>query len=83
MEYALATPIITALVEVIKRLGVPSKFLPAIAVILGIRYSAFSNITFNFQTVVFGIIVGLSSVGLYEGVKPPITMGVNQVKKLM
>lgn len=64
------SPIITAVVEVAKRAGLPAKLCPLLAALLGIAYA----IAIGFTTadplwldlVINGLIAGLSAVGLYE-----------------
>ena len=61
-------PILVALVEVVKRVGVPSKFCPLVAMILGVGI----NIGFKMvgvdvlEQVLFGIVAGLASNGLFD-----------------
>ena len=61
-------PILLALVEVVKRIGIPGKFLPVAAIVLGIGF----NIVFKMmganmtEYILFGIAAGLSSSGLYD-----------------
>jgi len=66
--YALV-PIVTALVEVFKKLGMPVKFAPLLALGIGL----FAGIGFNLNDIQFGVIigvvVGLASCGLYDGIK--------------
>lgn len=78
MEFAVSVPIITALVQSLKMAFLPSKFAGLVSVVLGIAYSAFSNTSFNFDVVIFGIIIGLASSGLYDGGK----QGITEIKKL-
>lgn len=63
-------PIVVALVEVISRLGVPSKFLPLCAIVIGIAAGVFFIAPESMpQAILSGIVVGLSAVGMYSGVK--------------
>ncbi len=61
-------PILLALVEVIKRTGIPSKFLPVVAIVLGVIV----NVIFKMmgvgliEQIMFGMAAGLSSSGLYD-----------------
>lgn len=81
MEFYAIVPVITALVEVVKKAGVPARLLPFVAITLGIVVSAFSNTSFNVDVVIFGVVIGLSSVGLYEGVKTPVEVGRKMIGK--
>lgn len=57
-------PVVIGLVEVIKRIGLPNRFLPLVAVFLGFGASYLFPLT-----KLEGIIVGLMAVGLYSSVK--------------
>jgi len=59
-------PLVIGLVEVCKRIGITSRYLPIIAIILGI---GLSWIIGGGNIIISGIIVGLSSVGLFEVAK--------------
>lgn len=83
MDFVYVVPLITALVEVVKRAGTPHNFLPLVAIGFGVAYSVFSNTALTFDVVIFGVTVGLSAVGLFEGVKKPVSKGVETVKKMM
>ena len=62
----ICAPLVTGLTEVVKRaLGVPSKWLPLVAVVLG-AIAGFFVIANDILGIVAGIIIGLSSVGLFE-----------------
>ena len=61
----IAVAVITGLTEVVKRAGVSTRYIPLIAVVFGIIYAlAFSGL--EAESVVQGIIAGLTSVGLYR-----------------
>ena len=68
-----STPVVIGLIEVLKKIGLPSSWAPVAALVLGIlSVMLLANIgsahfVFNAQVVLFGIIAGLSSVGLYAG----------------
>jgi len=63
-------PLIVGLVELVKKLGLPSKFCPVVSVILGVIiglvYISPNDIA---QGVLVGVSLGLSAVGLYSGAK--------------
>lgn len=63
-------PVIVALVAVVKRLGVPAKFLPVTAVILGIVLVFLTN--GQHTEWLAGIVAGLSAAGLYSGTKTTV-----------
>jgi hypothetical protein len=63
--------VVIGLVEVAKRIGVPEKFAPLVSLILGLGLS-FLGFVANpdlASTIIGGIIIGLSAVGLYSGTK--------------
>ena len=57
-------PVIIALVEVVKRAGLPTRWLPVSAIVLGLIYAYFSTTGY-----LEGLILGLSAVGLWSGVR--------------
>ena len=63
-------PLIVGLVELVKKLGLPSKFCPVVGVVLGvvigIVYISPTDIT---KGILVGASLGLSAVGLYSGTK--------------
>lgn len=63
-------PVIIGLVEVVKKLGLPNKVIPATSLVLGIVagivYVHPDNVLAG---VLVGIALGLSASGLYSGVK--------------
>lgn len=67
-DIAIAIAIITGLTEVIKRLGLPTRFVPLTAVILGVIYGGFV-LGWSVDPILTGIIAGLSAVGLYRSVQ--------------
>lgn len=71
-DFALV-PIIIVLVEVIGGMGVPSRFLPAVALALGLA-GGFVYIAPDdpAKAVLSGIVMGLSAIGTYSGVKNTI-----------
>lgn len=64
-------PIIVALVQVAKMVGLPNKFAPLVAIGVGIFISfLFGHESGDMsQTILSGVIYGLSSSGLYSGIK--------------
>jgi len=63
-------PFILGIVELVKKLGLPSKFCPIVGVVLGIVigivYISPADIT---KGILVGASLGLSAVGLYSGTK--------------
>ncbi len=63
--------IILALCEGIKRAGVPSRYIPLVSLVVGIiAASAFGGA--NFLSVSSGVLLGLSSTGLFRVIKTSI-----------
>ena len=61
------------LTEVVKRIGkltdeVGKRFLPAISLVFGVGLSLF-RFGMNYESVVFGVVIGLTASGLFSGVK--------------
>lgn len=73
ISLAVITAVVIALVEVAKKVGLPSRWAPVLSIVLGVV--GLLSLTF-FQpvtTVVFtGLVVGLSACGLYSGVKATV-----------
>ena len=67
-EVGLLVPIIIGLVEVAKRAGLTDRYAPALAVVLGLA-GGFAIKSDPVEAVFFGVATGLSSCGLYSGVK--------------
>lgn len=68
---AISIAIVIGLTEVVKRLGLPKKVLPAFAVVLGAGISMMVD-GVTTTAILGGIIVGLTSQGLYSGTKATI-----------
>lgn len=64
-------PIVIGLVEVVKRIGLNTKYLPLVAVILGVA-GVLGLEGINVTSVMGGIVVGLSAVGLFSGTRATI-----------
>ncbi|MGB4385884.1 MAG: hypothetical protein WBI88_03945 [Caldicoprobacterales bacterium] len=66
----LIVPFIVGIVELVKKLGLPSKFCPVVSVVLGVIiglvYISPNDIA---QGILVGASLGLSAVGLYSGTK--------------
>lgn len=64
----LVIPVIIGLVEVVKRLGLNTRFLPLVAVVLGVVsfYLGYAESVLN------GVIFGLTAVGLFESVRTSV-----------
>lgn len=71
--FLVAVPIVLGLVQVAKTSGLPTKWAPLLSVIFGV-VAAYGIAGFDFTGAVAiqGLIVGLSSAGLWSGVKTTI-----------
>lgn len=68
IETIASIPVVLGLIEVLKTLGLPSKYAPLASVILGIAI-AFLSGGVTTVTTLAGITYGLSASGLYSGAK--------------
>lgn len=76
VDEAVLVGVIVGLVEIIKRSGVPDKYSPIVAIFLGVISGVLYLSPDNYLNgVLQGIILGLSSVGLYSGTKNLIGKG--------
>lgn len=66
---AVIIPLILGVVEVFKRLGMPSKFSPLVSLVLGILFGIFYLSAPLKEGILVGIMLGLSASGLYSGTK--------------
>lgn len=67
-----AVPLITGLVELLKRQGMPTRWAPPVALLLGMALSfgyAVAGQSLWFEALTQGLALGLGSMGLYSGVK--------------
>lgn len=64
-------PVILGATEVAKRLGIPGRAAPVVAVIVGICLKGFGE-GFRFDSVLNGILLGLSASGLWSGTRATI-----------
>ena len=71
MEISLV-PLIMAIIEAVKQFNVPSKFLPWLAMLLGVGFSFFTKDCTPTECVVEGMVIGLTAAGLYDATLKPI-----------
>lgn len=64
-------PVITGVVEAAKRAGLPAKFCPLLAIVVGIGFSFLVPSANWTENLIRGLATGLASVGLYEAVAQP------------
>ncbi|MGI5882336.1 MAG: hypothetical protein ACOX7L_04620 [Dethiobacteria bacterium] len=63
-------PIIMGLIELLKRVGIPKRYTPLFAVLIGILCGFYYIAPDDpKKAVLLGIVLGLSSIGLYSGTK--------------
>lgn len=63
-------PVLVGLTELLKRSGVPKKFIPLSALILAMIFSFFYLAPGEpKEAVLYGLVLGLSAVGLFSGTK--------------
>lgn len=75
MEYTdvLIIGVIVGLIELIKLAGAPKKILPSVSVVLGLIFGVVYLYPGDIKAgILTGLIVGLSSTGLYSGAKNTI-----------
>ncbi len=65
---AIIVPVILALVEILKKAGVPGKYAPLVSLVLGIG-GMFLFSGFSLESGIKGLVFGLSASGLYSGTK--------------
>ena len=67
------SPILIGVVEVLKRLGLPSKYSPVVAVVMGVGLSFALNLNPSVsERTLEGVIAGLAAVGLYSGTRATV-----------
>jgi len=62
-------PMILAIVELFKRIGLPAKFSPIIAAVLGLIIGIVYLDASVKESIIVGLMLGLSATGLYSGTK--------------
>ena len=66
-------PVLIGLNEVWKILGIANRWIPVASIIIGIAISSIvPGVESLFQIIVGGIIVGLSAVGLFSGIRATV-----------
>ena len=72
MDITIAVPVIVALIEVIKRLGLKSRFAPALSVVMGVGLFALLGTSTLTGNLFEGLLAGLAASGVYSGVKASV-----------
>lgn len=65
-------PVVIGLAEVVKAIGLPTKYASTAAVILGVAL-AFLVVPIGTSVILAGLVVGLSASGLYSGTRALVT----------
>ena len=65
---AIVIPVILGIVEIAKQFGLPSKYATLVSLLLGVGITILM-VDFTKDSVLMGIVFGLSSSGLYSGSK--------------
>lgn len=67
---AIITAIVIGLVQAAKQLGLPTKYAPLTAIVLGVACTMVAAFFTASAGIIFtGLVIGLSACGLYSGVK--------------
>jgi len=62
-------PLLNAVAEVLKKIGLPTKYIPLVNVVFGVAIGVFFNWGNLFYGVISGVTIGLTASGLYDTVK--------------
>lgn len=63
-----AVPLVLALVQLVKGIGMPTKYTPLLSVIMGVALVVFVE-GYMVDSVMTGLVVGLSASGLWSGTR--------------
>ena len=70
-NFAIAIAVITGLTQVVKKLGVSTRYIPLVAVIIGIAYGL-AFVSVDMQSALSGLVAGLTSVGMYRTIQKTV-----------
>lgn len=73
LDVTVVVALILGIVEMSKRLGLPSKWSPVLSLVLGVAYSFTLGEGAAAELIVEGIVLGLTASGLYSGTKTVVT----------
>jgi len=65
-------PVVIGLVQVVKQIGLPTKFAPLASIVFGLGLVTLTSVTWP-VAIVQGIIVGLAASGLWSGSKTTLS----------
>ncbi len=66
LEEAVILAIVVGLTEVIKKIGLEKRWVPVAAIVMGIGIAIIANLGGVWDTVLQGLMMGLTAVGAYE-----------------
>lgn len=69
VEFGVSAALTAGVVEAIKQAGVPSRFAPLVALVIGVGAIGLFTWPLAPDDVAWGLLAGLSAAGLYSGVK--------------
>ena len=72
-EFAVMVPLVVGLVAVLRKVGMPTRFAPVMAIVFGVL-STWFFVSPDTNSVMQGIMVGLSASGLWSGVKTSLDL---------
>lgn len=73
MQYLVyITPLTFALVEAFKRAGISKRYLPLIAVVIGLILSFFLHEGYSTGALVEGLVSAMTAAGIYSGIKATV-----------
>lgn len=72
MDIAVAVPIIVALTQAVKMVGVPKKFIALVSVFIGVLFFYVLGLGELNERILDGIVAGLTASGLWSGVKSTV-----------
>lgn len=70
-EFLVLVPLVLGLVEVIKRIGLPTRWVPIASIVLSIGGLFLAGVAWQ-PAIMSGIFVGLSACGLWSGTKTTV-----------
>jgi hypothetical protein len=73
MDYATIIALVLGMTQVFKQFGYSDRFTPIFAVLMGILINSVANIGGTVEQALWGIVAGLTAVGLYSGTKTVVT----------
>ena len=69
METIEMSAFIAGITEIIKSLGIPSKYIPLVAIACGGLVNMYFNMSYDPETVIYGMAIGMMVTGVYKAIK--------------